>query len=291
MHALRSPVGHALRQSGSPAVRQGCVKSGCAQPSADPPRRGLEPCPVTGGTYPARIVCGFTVDRSAIDPQGCCVIGTSAGMFSMSSDPRRPVVEWIAADILPHEALVRNWLIRRWGHAMDVDDVIQEAYCRLSELESIDHIRNGRAYFFTTVQAVAVDLLRAAKVANATRMTEIEWEYVIDEGPTPERVAEGQEALLQLQGLLSQLSSTCRQVIELRRLHGLSQAETARRLGVSENVVENHVTRGLKRLLRAMTEKSETEQGQGRSGWKHPATQIRWTSAQPDGPRALRMDK
>lgn len=209
----------------------------------------------------------------------------------MSPDPRRQIVEWIAADILPHEALVRNWLIRRWGHAMDVDDVIQEAYCRLSELESIAHIRNGRAYFFTTVQAVAVDMLRAAKVANAIQMTEIEWEYVMDDGPTPERVAEGQEALLRFKELLPQLSSTCRQVIELRRLHGLSQAETAQRLGVSEHVVENHVTRGLKRLLRAMTGMSGIGQGQGRTGWTYPTAQTRWTSAQPDGPRALRMDK
>lgn len=41
---------------------------------------------------------------------------------------------WIAAHILPHEGEVRGWL-RRHAHtlsAADVDDLIQEAYARLS---------------------------------------------------------------------------------------------------------------------------------------------------------------
>ena len=79
-------------------------------------------------------------------------------------------------------------------------------------------------------------------------MTETEWLDVMDDGPTPDRAAEASQELVRATKLLSQLSLTCRQVIELRRVHGLSQAETASRLGISENVVENHIVRGIRRL-------------------------------------------
>lgn len=201
------------------------------------------------------------------------------------------IIAWVAREILPHEGLVRNWLRRRWGHALEVDDVLQEAYCRLAELESVAHIRNGRSYFFTTVQAVAIDTLRAAKVANAARMTEIEWEYVMDDGPTPDRVAEDGQAWRRLRTLLAGLPPLCRQVIELRRLEGLSQAETARRLGVTEHVVENHVTRGVRRLLKAMAEPPAEEQEQGEPGWTRPTRQTQWTSRRPGGRRASRTGR
>ena len=207
----------------------------------------------------------------------------------MHSD-RPNLVHWIAAEILPHEGIVRNWLARRWAHALEVDDVMQEAYCRLSELEAFEHIRNPRAYFFRTVQSVAIDLLRAAKVANAVKMTEIEWEYVMDEGPTPDKVTEDQRLWQRFHGLLSDQSETCRQVIVLRRLHGLSQADTARRLGVSENVVENHMSRGLKRLLQALSELPASEQPEGGQAWTSQVSRTTGTRRRRNGRRALRTE-
>src|SRR5690606_24937402 len=62
---------------------------------------------------------------------------------------RNHIAAWAAEKILPHEAEVRNWLLRHWRTTVDVDDVVQEAYCRISELDSVEHIRNGRSYFFT----------------------------------------------------------------------------------------------------------------------------------------------
>ena len=52
--------------------------------------------------------------------------------------------------------------------------------------------------------------------------------------------------------LIADLPATCQRVIELRRIQGLSQRETARILGVTENVVENHSKRGLRMILNAL---------------------------------------
>lgn len=167
------------------------------------------------------------------------------------NEERDRIAARVADEILPHEGLVRNWLQRRWGSAIDIDDVIQESYCRIAALASIDHIDNLRSYFFRTVHAVATDIMRRAKVANLNRLTEIEWENVIDERPSADRMVEATQKLERVNEMLSKLTWTCRRVIELRRVEGLSQKDTALLLGISESVVENHIARGLKSVLEA----------------------------------------
>lgn len=167
---------------------------------------------------------------------------------------RDSIAVWVAREVLPHEGSVRSWLARHWSSAIDVDDVIQEAYCRISALTSVSHIDNGRAYFFRTVQSVVVDGARRLRVVNAAGMTETEWWNVIDDEPLADRVVEARQELDRFNRLLGRVSCTCRRVIEMRRIHGLSQKETATQLGVSERVVENHVARGLKSVLNAMAQ-------------------------------------
>ncbi|MCW2414180.1 RNA polymerase sigma factor [Sphingobium sp. B8D3D] len=160
----------------------------------------------------------------------------------------------MAREILPYEGRVRTALARRWRGVVDLEDVLHEAYCRLSSLQSIDHIEQPLSYFHRTAHAAAVDLARRAKSKNVILMTETEWFDVVDEGPLADRVLQARQDLGRVQALLSTLSETCRKVIELRRLEGLSQKETAKRLGVSEHVVENHMVRGLKKMLKTMTD-------------------------------------
>jgi RNA polymerase sigma-70 factor (ECF subfamily) len=169
-------------------------------------------------------------------------------------DQRDSIAAWVAREILPHEGSVRGWATRRWGSLIDVDDVIQEVYCRIAGLDSVTHIENGRAYVFTTVQAVVMDGFRRAKVANTKPMTEIDWFDVEDDSPLADRRVEAIQELGRVNNLLSGLSATGRRVIELRRIHGLSQKETAQQLGVSESVVENHIVRGLRRILKTIAE-------------------------------------
>ena len=77
-------------------------------------------------------------------------------------DERDIITVWIAREIMPHEGALRLWLARRWRHAVDAEDVIQEAYCRIASLAAIDHIDNSAGYFHRTAHAVATDMMRRA---------------------------------------------------------------------------------------------------------------------------------
>lgn len=169
------------------------------------------------------------------------------------TDGKRDIIAaWVAKEILPYESAVHAWVSRRWRHVVDPDDVIQEAYCRISSLACVDHIDNPIGYFRRTVQAVVTDTLRRSGIFNFVSMTEIEWLNVMDSEALADRVLEAGQELRRVNLLLSQLSDICRQTIELRRIEEVPQREAARRLGVSEDVIRNHLVRGVKKILQAM---------------------------------------
>lgn len=172
------------------------------------------------------------------------------------------VAAWIAREIIPHEAAIRKWLSRRWRHVVDVEDVIQESYCRIASLASVDHIDNPGGYFHRTANAVVADMMRRAGIIKFTTMTQIEWSNVIDNGPLADRAMETSQEYDRVNGLLGKLSDTCRRVIELRRIEGLSRKETAERLGVSENDVKNHLVRGLQKVMGAIAEQDAQWNGE-----------------------------
>ena len=175
-------------------------------------------------------------------------------------DERDIIAGWMAREIVPHERAVRLWLARHWRH-VDAEDVIQEAYCRIANLASVHHIENPAGYFRRTVRSVATDLMRRAGVLNFTSLSQNEWSTVKDNEPLPDRAIEAEQELRRLNGLLSKLSDTCRRIIELRRIEGLSRKETAERLGLTENEVKNDLVRGLQKVMRTIAEQDADMSG------------------------------
>ena len=79
---------------------------------------------------------------------------------------RKDVIAWVGSHVLPHEAAVRAWL-RRWtGRDQDIDDIIQEAYCRLAAMDDVTHVDNGRAYMFQTTRNIVLEQVRRSKIVR-----------------------------------------------------------------------------------------------------------------------------
>lgn len=160
---------------------------------------------------------------------------------------------WVGSEILPHERDVRAWL-RRTLDPGDVEDVVQEAYCQIARLDRVEHIRSGRAYFFTTTRNIVLMQLRRARVVRIDSVTEIDSLNIVGDEPSPERITAGRRELERVRRLIEGLPDRCRKIFELRKIEGLPQREVARRLGVSEHIVENDVGKGLKLILEAIAE-------------------------------------
>lgn len=177
-------------------------------------------------------------------------------MASKASDKdhRENLIQWVATHIIPYEADVRLWLRKTVRSQSDVDDVIQEAYCRLSELADTSHIQNGRAYFFTIARSIVIQGFRREKVVAFDAIEDAELADIRDEAPSPERVVDARLQLRRVLDAIATLPPAYRHVVEMRRIHGLSQKETARHLGITEKIVENNSLRGLRMIMKILSD-------------------------------------
>ncbi len=182
---------------------------------------------------------------------------------------------WLESQVLPHEAELRQWLLRRVRAPIETDDVLQEAYAVMASLEDIAHVRNPRAYFFTVARSLVLQQLRRAQIVSIEAVAEVERLDVVGDQLTPERYATGGEDLRRIAEMIAALPEKCRQAYLLRKVYGYSQREIAAKMEISENTVEKHIAKGLRLLLAAqaghsqavMTDASsnlDTEVGDGR---------------------------
>src|SRR3546814_18215002 len=86
---------------------------------------------------------------------------------------RRPPRSTRTDTLFPYTTLFRS-LSRRLGAGLEVDDVVQEAYAVLVELPDVAHIREPRAYLFTTARSVVLQHVRRSRIVALEAVAEID---------------------------------------------------------------------------------------------------------------------
>jgi RNA polymerase sigma-70 factor (ECF subfamily) len=171
-----------------------------------------------------------------------------------AADSRAALLAFIGTQILPHEADLRQWLTRLGVKADERDDIVQEVYCRLLRIERTDHILDARAYLFRSARNIVLEQVRRNRVVSIMTVQNLDDLGLADHAPDPEKATSARAELTRVLELIGALPDRCRQVFELRKVHGLSQAETAKRLSISENIVEKETAKGLSLILRTLAE-------------------------------------
>ncbi len=182
-------------------------------------------------------------------------------MTISTGEDRRALLAFVATQILPHEHDLRLWLKRLGVKAHELDDIVQEVYCRLLRLERIDHIADGRAYLFRSARNVMLEQVRKNRIVSIMTVQNIDDLGVADHTPSPEASVSSRAELGRVLDLIKGLPERCRLVFELRKVQGLSQAQTARALHLTENVVEKETAKGLSLLLQRMAATPSAKRG------------------------------
>jgi RNA polymerase sigma-70 factor (ECF subfamily) len=159
------------------------------------------------------------------------------------ADPE--IVAWVSSHVVPFEADLRKKLRYICGTADEVDDLVQDIYYRFLKMRSVDHIDDPRNYVFQMARNLVIDHLRRKRVVNIEAVQSLDALAVFDGAPSPERVTMARAELKWVLGVIAKLPERCRDVFQMRKVYGLSQAETAQQLGLSENVVEKETMRGM----------------------------------------------
>jgi RNA polymerase sigma factor (sigma-70 family) len=165
---------------------------------------------------------------------------------------RREIVTWVGSNIVPHEADLRARLRHMAVPEQEISDIVQDAYLKISNLDSVAHIHNSRGYFFATARTMLLDKIRRERIVRIDSMTEMEALTLADEDPGPERRVSARLELERVRRLIEGLPDRCREIFELRRVQGVSQREIAERMGLPEHTIEQQACRGLKLILKAI---------------------------------------
>lgn len=160
----------------------------------------------------------------------------------------------MGSHVIPHEADLRAWLRRMAVPDDEIGDIVQDAYVKIARLDEVSHIRNGRAYFFSTARSVLLDRIRRDRIVRIDSLTEADALVLADDDPGPERRVGARQELERVRRLIADLPERCRVIFEMRRIKGVPQREIAERLGVPEHTVEAQAIRGLKLILKAVAE-------------------------------------
>jgi RNA polymerase sigma-70 factor (ECF subfamily) len=176
------------------------------------------------------------------------------GQNTFASEPDEALVRRVVAgDTTAFEALMRRHNERIYrtvravlGDDADAEDVMQQAY-----VSAYQHLSSfeGRARFSTWLTRIAINEAYA-RLRKRQRVEAAPWEdgnAMADEpavaGPTPEQIAARVEIQALLERAVDTLSIPNRTVFVLRSVEGLSTAETAECLKISEEAVKTRLHR------------------------------------------------
>lgn len=156
--------------------------------------------------------------------------------------------QWLARNVVPHEAAIRAWLRTR-AMDIDVDDIIQEMYARIASIASTDDIRDPRQYATQTAFSILANQFRRARIVPIAAMANLEELGISAPEVSADTVLEFRDELRALETTLAELPERCRHAFLLRRVEGLSQKEVAARLFISEKTVEKYMAQAVRLLI------------------------------------------
>ena len=153
--------------------------------------------------------------------------------------------QWFATEILPLEGVLTRYLNRVWPNVAEILDLRQDIYIRVYESARKALPTAPKAFLFATARNLMTDRIRHSRVVFIESTQDFERLNVLIDEISPERRFAAQEELRVLARAFDSLSDKCRNVVWLRRVEGLTQRETAKRLRISEGAVESQLARGM----------------------------------------------
>jgi RNA polymerase sigma factor (sigma-70 family) len=150
--------------------------------------------------------------------------------------------------------LVR-FLTARLGSVAAAEDLVQDLYVRLATIELTGAVENPSAFLYRAAINLMLDRGRGERRSGQreqawqdSRNLTVAGMAAADE-PSPEQAVTARQALNRLVAAVDTLPPKTRRAFELHKFEGLSQAETAARLGVTRKTVEKQLAAALKQLV------------------------------------------
>lgn len=171
--------------------------------------------------------------------------------------------EWFCSQVLPLERALTAFIRRNWRETSEVTDLRQEVYERalIGAQSGLPHHTSG--YLYTIARNHIANRARRAKIVSFDLVADFNsGSHFGTFEPEPALIA--RDELRRAMRGLEQLPPRCREVVQLRKLEGLTTKEVAERMGVGVDTVEKQLTLGVRALADFMLGGSGRIQRRGR---------------------------
>ncbi len=145
---------------------------------------------------------------------------------------------------LSYAAELKRFVAKRFGDAHDAEDIVQDAFHNFLRADSLESIKNPRAYLYQSAHNLALNRIRSQR--NHTDY--ISQDSSDEEYRSPERVILAQKELETIEKILSKLPEKCRKAFILRRVHEKSFKEISGELSVTVSSVEKYLVKAVNYL-------------------------------------------
>ena len=159
---------------------------------------------------------------------------------------------WFVTEVLPLEGTLERFLRRNWRDEDEIADLRQEVYARVLVAWRVGKPDSAQAFVLSTARNLLIDRARRARIVSIETFADMDAVEIVVESGDIDRHLMARSELRLLQTALELLPPRCREVVQLRKIDGLSQREVATKMGITEDTVERQVAKGIRALAAAL---------------------------------------
>lgn len=153
-----------------------------------------------------------------------------------------------------HARTLQNFLLRKSRDPQLAADLVQESFLRLTEQARAERIDNSPAYLYRTAQNLLIDHRRQQQRRKTDLAGDDVLNAVEDDADSLEDITLRQQRMDRLQSAVAELPPRTREIFHLNRIEGLTHAEVARRLSISDSSVQKHLSRALAHVMERLVD-------------------------------------
>ncbi|WP_236986122.1 RNA polymerase sigma factor [Marinagarivorans cellulosilyticus] len=143
-----------------------------------------------------------------------------------------------------HKEELLRFALRKLGSPDDAEEIVQDTFHNMMNVESAETLENPRAYLYKTAHNLALNRLRQGNHHSS-------YLQQCDDTATTvslERSVIAEDALEHIRATVTKLPTTTQQVFYMSRIEGKTYAAISHELKISVSSVEKHMMKTLKIL-------------------------------------------
>lgn len=139
----------------------------------------------------------------------------------------------------------------------EIEDIVQETYIRVCQVESSSQIRCQRSFMLKVARNLAFDYVKKAETRLVSSVDNSELQLLqdsLDFSDTDETYTQvvADREFSRFCEAVKRLPEQCRKVFVLKKVYGYTQKEIAEHLDLSESTIEKHIAYGIKQCSQYM---------------------------------------